>query len=103
MVQATGKSSGHGVNKIITFKKMLRSLKELLYFSSQTSTLIIPTVHYISKSFGRGAWGPKMRQILSPTFEIVPRFVPYINYVVLLTLLMTHFMNYVGIKHIRRG
>ena len=45
----------------------------------------------------------KNDQILSPTFETVPRFVLYINFVVVLTLLMTHFMKYICIKHTRRG
>ena len=70
MVQATRKSSGNGMKKIITFKEM----------------------SYFSKN-----------EILSPTFDIVPRFVLYINFVVVLTLFMTHFMNYICIKHIRRG
>ena len=33
----------------------------------------------------------KNDQILSLTFELVPRFVLYINFVVVLTLIMTHF------------
>ena len=109
MVQATGKSSGHGVKKIMTFNKMLQSLKEMSYFSSQTSTLILPTVLFYFKQLwgGMGAQNApkkvKYDQILSPTFEIVPRFVLYINFVVVLTLLMTHFMKYICIKHIRRG
>ena len=41
--------------------------------------------------------------MLSPTYEIVPRFVLYINFAVVRTLLMTHFMKYICIKHIRRG
>ena len=56
MVQATGKSSGHGVKKIITFKKMLWSLKEMSYFSPQTSTLILPTVFFYFEIF-EGAMG----------------------------------------------
>ena len=40
MVQATDKSSGHGVKKIKAFKEMLRTIEEISHFSSQTSTLI---------------------------------------------------------------
>ena len=96
MVKATGKSSGHGVKKIKAFKEMLRSFKEISHFSSQTSTLILQTILFFFKKF----WGvleaqnapkkSKNDQILSPTFEIVPIFVLYINFVVVLTLLMTH-------------
>ena len=100
---------GHGVKKIKAFKEMLRSFKEISHFSSQTSTLILQTILFFFTKF----WGvlgtqnaPKMSkndQILSPTFEIVPIFVLYINFVVVPTLLMTHFMKYICIKHIRRG
>ena len=45
----------------------------------------------------------KNYHILSSTFETAPRLVLYINIVVVLTLLMTHFMKYICIKHIRRG
>ena len=79
------------------------------YFSSQTSTLILPAVLFYLEIFGRGVGAQnapkksKNDQILSPTFETVPRFVLYINFVVVLTLLMTHFMKYICIKHISRG
>ena len=109
MVQATGKSSGHSVKKIRAFKEMLRSFKEISHFSSQTSTLILPTILFYFKKF----WGvlgaqnapkkSKNDQIWSPTFEIVPIFGLYINFAVVPTLLMTHFMKYICIKHIRRG
>ena len=51
MVQATGKSSGHSVKKIRAFKEMLRSFKEISHFSSQTSTLILPTILFYFKKF----------------------------------------------------
>ena len=101
MVQATGKSSGHSVKKIRAFREMLRSFREISHFSSQTSTLILPTILFYFKKF----WGvlgaqnapkkSKNDQIWSPTFEIVPIFGLYINFAVVPTLLMTHFMKYI--------
>ena len=51
MVQATGKSSGHGVKKIKAFKEMLRSFKEISHFSYQSSTLILPIILVYFKKF----------------------------------------------------
>ena len=104
MVQAIGKSSDHGVKKNIHFY-----LQEMSYFSSQTSTLILPTFFFYFEFFwvAVGAQNAPKRsindQVLRSTFETVPRFVLYINFVVVLTLLMTHFIKYICIKHIRRG
>ena len=62
------------------------------YFSSQTSTLILPTVLFYFEIFLGGGMGAqnapeksKNDQILSPTFEIVPIFVLYINFAVVPT------------------
>ena len=61
------------------------------HFSSQTSTLILPTVVFYFKKFlgDVGAQNApkesKNDQSLSPTFEMVPRFVLHINFVVVLT------------------
>ena len=80
-----GKIYSHGVKKIKAFKEKLQSFKEISHFSSQTSTLILPTILFYFKKF----WGvlgaqnapksSKKDQILNPTFKIVPIFVLYIN------------------------
>ena len=64
MVLTTWKSSRHGVIKKQTFKIILRSLKEMAYFSSQTLTLILPKMFFYFKQF-LGGVGPKMRQKMS--------------------------------------